>query len=91
MDNAITLNCIIGTKADSIRAMSPELLIEKEVLISMSGTGNCYNKAVNVVTTGMESFWETLKTECASHCYPSLQVARQVIFEHNEGWYNHQK
>jgi putative transposase len=62
-----------------------ELLSEKDVLMSMSGTGNCYDNAM------MESFWGTLKTECASQRYPSRQAARQAIFEYIEVWYNRQR
>jgi putative transposase len=38
-----------------------------------------------------ESFWGTLKTECASQRYPSRQAARQAIFEYIEVWYNRQR
>jgi putative transposase len=62
-----------------------ELLSQREVLMSMSGTGNCYDNAM------LESFWGTLKTECASERYPSRQAARQAIFEYIEVWYNRQR
>lgn len=62
-----------------------ELLSEKGIVISTSGTGNCYDNAM------MEIFCGTLKTECASQRYPSRQAARQTIFEYIEVWYNRQR
>ena len=50
--------------------------------VSMSRTGNCYDNAV------MESFFATLKTECAATQFPSKAEARSAIFEYIEGWYN---
>ncbi len=51
----------------------------------MSGTGNCYDNAV------MESFFSTLKGECARHRFASRPEARQQIFEFIEVWYNRQR
>ena len=53
--------------------------------VSMSRTGNCYDNAV------MESFFATLKVECASIQFPSKAEARTTIFEYIEGWYNRQR
>jgi putative transposase len=50
--------------------------------VSMSRTGNCYDNAV------MESFFATLKTECAATQFSSKSEARSAIFEYIEGWYN---
>ena len=53
--------------------------------VSMSRTGNCYDNAV------MESFFATLKTECAHTQFSSKAQARTAIFEFIEGWYNRQR
>lgn len=53
--------------------------------ISMSRTGNCYDNAV------MESFFSTLKTECATTQFKCKAEARTAIFEFIEGWYNRQR
>ena len=53
--------------------------------ISMNGVGNCYDNAV------MESFYATLKTECASRPFRSRQEATTAVFEYIEGWYNRQR
>ena len=53
--------------------------------VSMSRTGNCYDNAV------MESFFATLKTECAHTQFTSKAEARTAIFEFIEGWYNRQR
>ena len=50
--------------------------------VSMSRTGNCYDNAA------MESFFATLKTECATAQFASKAEARTAIFEFIEGWYN---
>jgi putative transposase len=72
-----------GSQYTSIEYL--RLLREKGVTISMSGVGNCYDNAM------MESFWGTLKTECAWQRYASRQVARQALFEYIEVWYNRQR
>lgn len=51
----------------------------------MSRKGACYDNAV------MESFFSTLKSECAAGVYPSRAQARQSIFEYIEVWYNRQR
>lgn len=53
--------------------------------ISMSRTGNCYDNAV------VESFFATLKAECADQTFKSKQEARTTIFEYIEGWYNRKR
>lgn len=53
--------------------------------ISMSRTGNCYDNAA------MESFFATLKTECADHQFATKAEARTTIFEFIEVWYNRQR
>jgi putative transposase len=53
--------------------------------VSMSGVGNCYDNAV------MESFFGTLKTECANRPFITRAEARIAIFEYIEVWYNRQR
>ncbi len=53
--------------------------------VSMSRTGNCYDNAV------VESFFATLKTECAHKVFNSKLEASTAIFEYIEGWYNRQR
>lgn len=60
-------------------------LLNQHCRISMSRTGNCYDNAA------MESFFSTLKTECADHQFSSKAEARTVIFEYIEVWYNRQR
>jgi len=52
---------------------------------SMSRVGNCYDNAV------MESFFGTLKMECATRQFASRTQARTQIFEYIEAWYNRQR
>lgn len=61
-------------------------LLEKEhVILSMSAVGRCYDNAMQ------ESFWGTLKTECADQPFPTRAAARTAIFEYIEIWYNRQR
>jgi transposase InsO family protein len=62
-----------------------KLLEMAEVQISMSDVGRCYDNAMQ------ESFWGTLKTECADRPFPSRAAARQALFEYIELWYNRQR
>lgn len=62
-----------------------QLLIAHKMVVSMSRKGDCYDNSV------MESFWSTLKAECATGIYNSRQEARQSIFEYIEVWYNRQR
>lgn len=48
----------------------------------MSRRGNCLDNAP------MESFWATLKRECADFVFESRVQARSVIFNYVMGFYN---
>lgn len=61
------------------------LLRQHAIQVSMSGVGNCYDNAP------MESFFGTLKTECATSRFASHAEARRVLFEYLEVWYNRQR
>jgi len=52
---------------------------------SMSRTGNCFDNAA------MESFFATLKGECAYEKFGTKYEARLSIFEYIEVWYNRQR
>jgi len=60
-------------------------LLDHHCLASMSGVGNCFDNAV------MESFFGTLKTECAADPFANRTQARSAIFEYIEVWYNRQR
>jgi putative transposase len=63
-----------------------ELLAQYSIVVSMSGKGDCYDNAL------MESFFGTLKTECADRqSFQSRPQARQAIFEYLEAFYNRQR
>jgi transposase InsO family protein len=53
--------------------------------VSMSRAGNCFDNAA------MESFFSTLKSECARQPFPTRAQARTAIFEFIEAWYNRQR
>ena len=53
--------------------------------VSMSRVGNCFDNAA------MESFFSTLKAECADHQFDTRAQARTTIFEYIEAWYNRQR
>ena len=55
-----------------------QLLDAHKMVVSMSRKGDCYDNAV------MESFWSTLKAECATGVYSSRAEARRSIFEYVE-------
>jgi len=61
------------------------LLTQHAITISMSRTGNCYDNALK------ESFFATLKSECASHPFVTKAQARTAIFEYIEAFYNRQR
>jgi transposase InsO family protein len=61
------------------------LLAAHGVECSMSRRGNCYDNAVH------ESFFGTLKSECAEGRFASRTAARQSVFEYIEVWYNRQR
>ena len=60
-------------------------LADLQCQVSMSRTGNCYDNAA------MESFFSTLKAECATTSFASKADACTAIFEYIEGWYNRQR
>ena len=62
-----------------------QALAAQECQASMSRVGNCYDNAV------MESFFGTLKMECATRQFASHTQARTQIFEYIEAWYNRQR
>lgn len=62
-----------------------QLLTDHKMTVSMRRKGDCYDNSL------MESFWSTLKAECATGVYNSRQEARQSIFEYVEVWYNRQR
>lgn len=53
--------------------------------VSMSRRGNCFDNAA------MESFFSTLKAECAQAPFDTRAQARTAIFVYIEGWYNRQR
>lgn len=61
------------------------LLAAHGVECSMSRRGNCYDNAAH------ESFFGTLKSECAEGRFASRTAARQSVFEYIEVWYNRQR
>jgi putative transposase len=59
------------------------ILADNQILVSMSGKGNCYDNAA------MESFWGTLKNEWVNYQkYQTRSQARTDIFSYIEGFYN---
>lgn len=62
-----------------------KLLEKAGCRVSMSRTGNCYDNAV------MESFYATVKGECAYRRFATKAEARLTIFEYIEVWYNRQR
>jgi transposase InsO family protein len=62
-----------------------QLLSAHHMEVSMSRKGDCYDNAL------MESFFSTLKAECATGVYASRSEARQSIFEYIEVWYNRKR
>jgi transposase InsO family protein len=61
------------------------VLADRNIQLSMSRVGNCYDNAV------AESFFGTLKTECVTSQFATQAVARTTIFEYIEVWYNRQR
>jgi transposase InsO family protein len=57
-------------------------LVDAGRVTSMSRTGNCLDNAP------MESFWATLKRECADYVFATHQQARAEIFSFIMGFYN---
>lgn len=68
--------------AQYVSAPYRQLLQAHGLTPSLSATGNCYDNAV------VESFFSTLKRECAfAHC-PSVRALRAAIGAYIDGWYN---
>jgi putative transposase len=61
------------------------LQLLERVTVSMSHTGHCYDNAMK------ESFWGTLKTECADRVFDTRAAARLALFDYIECWYNRQR
>lgn len=61
------------------------LLGEHKACVSMSGVGNRYDNAV------MESYFGTLKAECATNRLASREEARHRIFGFIEIWYKRRR
>lgn len=61
------------------------LLAAHDITVSMSDVGDCYDNAMK------ESFFATLKTECATGPFATRAVARTTIFEYIEVFYNRQR
>lgn len=59
-----------------------QMLADRDLTVSMSRTGNCLDNAP------MESFWATLKRECADRVFESHQHARTEIFAYIMAFYN---
>ncbi len=59
-----------------------QLLADHRIQASMSAAGNCYDNAM------MESFFATLKTECANRVFHTINEAKAEILHYIEGWYN---
>lgn len=74
-------------KGSQYTSKSFKMLMEKhQVLLSMSGTGHCYDNAV------VESFFHTLKTEHTNFCkYRTREEAMNSIFEYVEVFYNRER
>ncbi len=73
-----------GSEYASSRYQS--LLCEHHIQISMSKKGDCYDNAA------IESFWATLKKECAEDgIFPSRDEAKQAVFEYIEVYYNQKR
>jgi len=62
-----------------------DLLRGNKCQISMSGKGNCYDNAC------VESFFSSLKAECADRVFESRSEAKRHIFEYIEVWYNRKR
>lgn len=60
-------------------------LSASDMTVSMSRVGNCWDNAP------MESFWATLKRECADVVFASHAQARVELFSYIMGFYNRQR
>jgi transposase InsO family protein len=62
------------------------LLIQGQVVMSMSRKANCWDNAV------LESFFATLKTELIhAQCFATRSQARAAVFEYIESFYNRER
>ena len=59
-----------------------QMLTDRGIRSSMSDTGSCYDNAM------VESFFATLKTECANLIFDTINEARGIIAHYIEAWYN---
>ncbi|MCB9457628.1 MAG: IS3 family transposase [Anaerolineaceae bacterium] len=59
-----------------------QMLARPGITVSMSRSGNCLDNAP------MESFWATLKRECADGVFASFEQAKAAIFSYVMGFYN---
>ena len=62
-----------------------QMLTDRGIQPSMSDTGSCYDNAM------VESFFATLKTECANHVFDTINDARRTIAYYIEAWYNRRR
>ena len=62
-----------------------KLLEDHGIRVSMNRAGNCYDNAM------IESFFASLKNECAYACFDSLNAARTAVFTYIESWYNRKR
>lgn len=62
-----------------------QLLTDNHIQPSMSQAGSCYDNAM------VESFFATLKTECANRIFNTINEAKQTIFYYIEAWYNRRR
>ena len=62
-----------------------DLLVERDIVASMSRIGDCYDNPMK------ESFFATLKTECATEPFATRAEARTTVFEYIEVFYNRQR
>ena len=58
------------------------MLQDQNIQQSLSAAGNCYDNAM------VESFFATLKTECANRVFDTINEARAELFYYIESWYN---
>jgi transposase InsO family protein len=61
------------------------LLEDHGAIVSMSRKGDCFDNAP------VESFWATLKRECANRVFDTRAEARAVIFQYVMGFYNYKR
>lgn len=62
-----------------------QLLADRGIQPSMSGAGSCYDNAM------MESFFATLKHECANRAFDTINDARRTVAYYIEAWYNRRR